>query len=330
VVRVVRGESLALNAVAYLASNPVSPLFRVWTQTPAAVIVGNPTDVVVQITALSYAAWVGLQARRLTVHASDGPGRITVVTDGCPLTGTGTCDSRPLYSATSEPIAPPPSTAGVVLTRPFTLHLVTSAIQPGRYDMTFPIRYPLNFAHPNLFAVSDILHVRLDIDSRPPPSTRCTLADLHRRPPPMPMPHSITETFVFVNGDYRLDPPRPSAHARIPAIVAWRHLASTDGGSGGTRALVLALVSAVDPARLGPNGTSREEIHDLLAWVLYTHAQAVNSGLLVGPGPQGPNFRAPVPSAPCVFFDGLAVMNATTGQQLFSEGGSAEADPIGL
>jgi hypothetical protein len=318
-----------MNATAYLASNPVSPLFRVWSQAPAAVIVGNPTNVTVQITALIYSAWVGLQAQRLTVHAYDGPGRITVVTDGCPVTGTGACNSRPLYSATSQPIGPAPSTPGIVLDRPFTLHLATTAIQPGRYEMTFPIRYPLNFAHPNLLAVSDILHVRLDINNRPPPSTHCTLADLHRRPPPMPTPHPITDTFVFVHGDDRLDPPPPNTHARIPAIVAWRHLAST-GGSGGTRALVLALVSAVTPARQRPDGTLREETHDVLAWVLYTHNQAVNSGLLVGPGPQGPHYRAPVPSAPCAFLDGLNAMNATTGQQLLAEGGTAENGPIRL
>jgi hypothetical protein len=330
VARAVRGESLAMNSIAYLASNPVSPLFRVRTQAPAALVVGNPIDIVVQITAMNYAAWVGLHAQRRTVHAHDGPGRIKVVSDGCPLTGAAACDSRPLYSATSQPIAPPPSAPGVVLQRPFTLHLATGAIEPGRYDMTFPIQYPLNFAPPNLLAVSDVLHVRIDVGSRPPASTHCTLADLHMRPPPMPTPHPVTETFVFVNGDDRLDPPLSGAHARIPAIVAWRHLASTDGGAGGTKVLVLARLTTVTPARPGANGTMHELTHNVLAWVLYTHDEAVNSGLLSGPGPMGPTDRAPVTvaSAPCAFFDGLAAMNATTGQELLAEGGSMENDPI--
>ena len=78
------------------------------------------------------------------------------------------------------------------------------------------------------------------------------------------------------------------------------------------------------------NGTYVEEIHNALAWVLYTHNQAVNSGFIGhGGGPVvGPTVRSAVPPQPCQFLDGIDAMNAATGQELFAEGGTAEHDPI--
>jgi hypothetical protein len=194
--------------------------------------------------------------------------------------------------------------------------------------MTFPIRYPSNVSHTNVLDVTDTLHVQLDVDSQAPPPTRCTVADLHWPAAAMPVPHALTATVVLVHGNDRLDPPPPGAKPRIAATVAWRHLAATDAGSGGSRSLVLALLTTSTPARLLPDGTLVEEIHRVLAWVLYTHNQAVN--LIGHGGPLGPNDHPTVSSQPCRFLDGLDAMNATTGQELFAQGGTAEHDPIRL
>ena len=143
----------------------------------------------------------------------------------------------------------------------------------------------------------------------------------------MPVPHSLAETFVFVHGNNRLDPPPPGATARIPAKVAWAHLSSSEGGRGGSGSLVLARLTNTTPARRLPDGTLGEDTHDVLAWVLYTHDTAVNRALVSGP-PAGPNYHRPAPSQPCVFLDGLDAMNATTGQVLLTEGETAEHDPV--
>ena len=329
-VRVVRGQSLALHAMAYLASNPVSPVIGLFARAPVAIVVGSPTDVLVQprvVLSIS-TVWVGMRTRRLTVHARGGRGRIAVATVGCSLTGTTACDPRLVYAPSAFPIGPAP-VGGIVSNRGFTLHLGTSAVQPGRYELMFPIRYASNASRASVLDVADTLHVRLDVGSRAP-STRCTVADLHRPTRKMPAPHVLADTVVLVHGDDRLDPPPPGAKARIPATVAWSHLSSHNSGSGGTSSLVLALLTTITPARPLPDGTYVEENHNVLAWVLYTHNQALDSGLIGHGGPLGPTARSALPSQPCQFLDGIDAMNATTGQELFGSGGTAEHDPIRL
>ena len=330
----VRGERLTLHAMTYLASNRVSPVLQVFTGAPVAVVVGAPVDVLVQLHPASSAVWVGMQPQRLEVRALHGPGRIVVATDGCPLTGAAPCEPRLLYAPTVFPIGAAPSGA-VVTNHGFALHVVTSAMQPGSYEMTFPIRYPSNVNRPGLLDVTDTLYVRLDVDSGAPPTSRCTVADLHRPPARMPVPHVLTHTVVLVQGEDRLDPPPPGTKPRVAASVAWRQLAPGDSGSGGTRSLVLALLTAATPATQLPNGTLVEDIHETLAWVLYTYGQAVDSRLLGGPGgpigptgPTGVGDLAPGPSAPCVLMYGVSAMNAMTGHGLFNGGGSPERDPV--
>jgi len=189
VVRVVRGEQLALHAMMYLGSNRISPSFSLSARAPVAIVVGKPTDVLVQFLPNPYPVWVALRPQRAIVNAHDGPGQITIATDGCALRATVACDTRPLYAPTASPIGAAPS-GGVVTDQGFTLHVATAAVQPGRYDTTFETRYPPSGSHPSVLDVTDTLHVRLDIDSHGPPSMRCTLADLHRAGAPMPIPHA--------------------------------------------------------------------------------------------------------------------------------------------
>ena len=331
VVRVVRGQSLALHAMAYLASNPPSPVLGLFATAPAAVRVGSPSDVLVQLSPglRSTPVWVGMQTGRRTVDAQGGPGRITVVTDGCPSTGAADCKTPLVYAPSAFPIGPAP-TGGLVTDRGFTLHVATPALQPGTYEMTFPFRYASSATRTNVLDVTDTLHVRLYVGSKAS-ATLCTVADLHRPARRMPTPHVLAATVVFVPGEVRLDPPPSGAKPRIPAIVAWRHLASNNGGSGGTSSLVLARLTTVTPARPLPDGTYVEEIHDVLAWFLYTHDEAVDSGLIGhGGGPFGPTARSGAASQPCQFFDGRDAMNATTGREILEEGGTAEHDPFGL
>jgi hypothetical protein len=324
-IRAVQGQRLALHAMAYTASNRVPALFDLFARAPAAVVVGKPADVAVIVAALAQPVWVGLHPQRLTVNAHDGPGRITVATDGCPKTGS--CDKRPLYAPTGNPISPAPRPGLVTPYSNFTLHLATEAVLPGRYDMTFAIRYPPNQNQPSVLDIRDTLHLRLDIDNQAPPSTQCTRDDLNRPAPSMPTPHPLTDTFVLVNGEQRLDPPPPNAHPRIAAAMAWHTLSTGRGPTGGgTDALVLTSLSSTYPGRPSPDGTIRPEIHAVLAWVLYTHRTAVNSDSGPGPSISQPTTPPPV----CTFLDGIDAIDATTGQALGSTGYTSEADPIRL
>ena len=311
--------------MAYPASNRISMLLHLFARAPAAVVVGKPADVAVIVEGLARPVWVGLHPQRLTVNAHDGPGRITVATDACPKTGS--CDSRPLYAPTGNPISPAPTRGLVTQYSMFTLHLLTEAVLPGRYDLTFAIRYPSNQNQPSVLDIRDPLHVRLDIDNQAPPSTQCTRDDLNRLPPPMPTPHLVADTFVLVDGEQRLDPPPPNAHPRITATMAW-HTLSTGRGStgGGIDALVLTSLSSAYPRRQSPDGTTRPEIHAVLAWVLYTHHVAVNPDSGPGPSINKPTTPPPV----CAFLDGIDAIDATTGQALGSTGYTSEADPIRL
>ena len=329
----VRGERLALDVMTYLASNRVSPVLQVFVGAPVAVVVGTPVDVLVQLHPAQSAVWVGMQPRRLTVQALDSPGRIVVATDGCPQTGMASCDTRSLYAPTAFPIGAAPS-GGVVTDHGFALHVVTSAMQPGSYEMTFPIRYPSNLSRSNVLDVTDALHVRLDVGSQLPPS-QCTVADLHRPFAAVPVPHTLTHTVVLFRGDDRLDPPPPGTKSRISASVAWRQLAPDFSGRGGSASLVLTLLTSALPATQLPNGTLVEDIHHTVAWVLYIHDGAVDSRELGGPGTTGPigltgiGNPAPGPSAPCVFMDAVSAMNANTGHALLDGGGGPEPeDPI--
>jgi len=323
-----------LNAMTYLSSNRVSPVLQVFVGAPAAVVVGAPVEVLVQLHPAESAVWVGMRPQRLTVQALDSPGRIVVATDGCPLTGTTSCDTRLLYAPTAFPIGGAP-TGGVVTDHGFALHVATTAMQPGRYEMTFPIRYPSSLSNSDVLDVTDTLHVRLDVGTRPPPSPDCTVADLHRPLAPMPVPHSLTDTVVLFRGDDRLDPPPPGTKPRIPASVAWRYMAPDFGGRGGSASLVLTSLTETLPATQLPNGTLVEDIHDTIAWVLYIHAGAVDSRELVSPGPTGPigltgiGNPAREPSTPCMFMDAISAMNANTGHGLDNGGGGPEPeDPI--
>jgi hypothetical protein len=331
-----RSERLTVYAMTYLASNRASPVLQVFTAGPVAVVGGTPVDVLVQLHPAESAVWVGMRPQRSEVHAQHGSGRIVVATDGCRLTGTASCDPRLLYAPTAFPIGGAPS-GGVVTDHGFALHVVTSAMHPGSYELTFPIRYPSNLNQAAVLDVTDTLHVRLDVDSGAPPSSRCTVADLHRPRVRMPVAHVLAHTVVLAQGEDRLDPPPPGTKPRIPASVAWRQLAPGDSGSGGTRSLVLALLTATTPATQLPNGTLVEDIHDTLAWVLYTYGQAVDSREFHGPGltgpvgltgPAGVGNPAPAPSAPCVFTYGVGAMNAMTGHGLFNGGGFPERDPV--
>jgi hypothetical protein len=321
--RAVRGERLGVHVMAYPASNRVTVLFDLSTRAPATVVVGKPADVLVMLFPLARPVWVGLHPQRLTVNAHDGPGRIAVATDACPKTGS--CDMRPLYAPTGLPIPPAP-TPGLRTQHGFTLHLATEGVLPGRYDMTFAIRYPSNLNHPTVLDISDTLHVRLDLDTHVPLSTHCTLDDLHHPAPPMPTPHPVTDTFVLVDGEQRLDPPPTNAHPRITAAMAWSTLSTSRAPTGGgTDALVLTSFSSTFPRRPSPDGTTRAEIHAVLAWVLYTyHVASPDSGPRPPPNMNQPTTRPPV----CVFFDGIDAIDATTGQALGGTGYTSDTAPV--
>jgi len=93
---------------------------------------------------------------------------------------------------------------------------------------------------------------------------------------------------------------------------------------------VLSSLTYMLPEQQLRDGTLREQVHDVLAWVLYTHDVAVNSGLIGNGGPVGPSDHAPAVSVPCEFLDAFDAINATTGQGLGGSGETPERDPIRL
>ena len=332
VVRAVAGQPLGLHSMAYLASNRVSALFGMMALGPANVIVGQRTAVRVQLgPPLALPVWVSIPSQRLVVHEHDGAGEIQVATDGCPMTArTPACDTRRLFAPSAWPIGPAP-TPGVVVEKGFVLHLATAAIAPGRYDFDIEVRYPRHQNAPTVLDVTDTLHVRLDVDTRPQPSGVCTLDDLHRPAPAMPTPHAISDTFVLERGGQRLDPPLPDAKPRTDAAEAWQTLSTSRVPTGGGQAaLVLASLSSTFPRRPQPDGPTRPRNHAVLAWVLYSHDVAVDPAS-ISHGPQPPSITATTtPQPPCIFLDGLAAVDASSGQMLFSSGGTREPSPIHL
>jgi hypothetical protein len=83
--------------------------------------------------------------------------------------------------------------------------------------------------------------------------------------------------------------------------------------------LVLAAPSETFPRTVGPNGLTRAEITNELAWVLYTHRVGV-------PPISGHRASAPFRRPSRDFLDGLDAMDARTGTPLGSSGFTREDD----
>lgn len=311
--------------MAYLASNRPTVPVQIFTKAPAALVVGTTTTVGVGVYTVGNPVWVSIRPTRLTARALDGTGRIRIATEGCPANRA--CDRRPLYVLTGTPIPHQPA-GGVLATSKLgiALRVDAGAVQPGRYELALPIRYPSNAANAAVLDVSDTLRVRIDVYSTPPPSPRCTAADLRRPSAVIPAPHVLTDTISIEGGSTRLDPPPRGFRPRISAARARRSLsAELAPGGGGVDTFVLASVSELYPRSPSGGGSLLPDTHDVVAWVLYHQRFAGTPP--VGP-PGGRDTRVTQPPAPCVFYDGIAAINATNGADLDSSGGSAAADLI--
>lgn len=334
---VARGQVVGWHQMAYLASNPTFVSIEMQTRAPAGVVVGQQTSVAINADPLSKPVWVSIEPTRLTVRARDGSGVIQIRTQGCPAQGS--CDRRPLYALTGTPIPHPPP-GGVVTRQGFVLHIETTAIQPGRYDLALPIRYPSSATQPAVLDAHDSLHVRIDVYAQPPPRTNCTPADLHQPTAIIPASHVLTDTIALEGGSTRLDPPPHRFRPNVSAERARKLLSAGRGpGGGGEATLVLASVSEMQSGVLPqlpelPGGGERPvgkvtlslRPHKVVAWVLYTQHVAVNANSIPRPAP-GPGDPTTPPNA-CFFVDGITSINATTGAQMDSGGGSASPDPI--
>jgi hypothetical protein len=171
--RPARGQSLSLDAMAYMTSNQVRVPFVVTTYAPSTLIVGHDTDVRALFMLIDRPVWVAMNARRVTVPELAGPGRIEVATDGYPH-GAGACNPQPLLTPTATPIAPAPK-PGVVLDTGsgvarggVCLHISTGAVFPGRYEFELTIRYPANPLAPTVLNATGTLRVRLDLATPAP------------------------------------------------------------------------------------------------------------------------------------------------------------------
>ena len=256
-----------------------------------------------------------------------GTGVLQVATDGCAPEQSLPCRAVPLYAPTGFPIAPMPS-PGTETVHGFALHLMTDDLAPGRYDVTLPLSYASDPHQAARLNVADELHVRFDTDTGAATESTCRASDLRAAGPTMTAaPHRIASSFVFADGEDRLDPPRPTDIARINVADAVSAL--NDGhalSGGGTAVVLLGRYSTAFPRTANGSGQLVPDIHDVLAWVEYTHHIAVYPPH----GPPHPNSNiSTVPAAPCVFLDGLDAIDATSGKALGSSGyGPGESDPF--
>jgi hypothetical protein len=150
----------------------------------------------------------------------------------------------------------------------------------------------------------------------------CTAADLSRPLGNMPNPEAVRSRFVLDGGYASLDAPG-KVTPKVTGTAAWLKLTRAPDlndpilvGGGRARLLLGYLTSPSD--FLGPNGTQH-----ILVWVIYKHPTAVgNEGTGPGRGPTGDGRRTLTTVPPvCRFGTSYAVLNATTGQWLWSSSG---------
>jgi len=333
------GQSLGWHTMAYLASNRASVTIQVGTTASAALVVGEPTDVDVRVQFIGRPVWVAVVPQHATVRQRDGRGRLFVSTVGCRRDRE--CTRKPLYVLTGEPIPRVPP-GGIPTRDGLRLHIDSHGVEPGRYDFTLAVRYPSSDRRAATLDVSDTLHIRIDVSSTGPPPQRCSPADLHRPSAALTAAHALTDTISLEGGNTRLDPPPAGFTPRVSADRARERLGATFAqGGGGTATLVLATLSESFPRTAGhvavpvdrqhfppQNLETRPLIHKEVAWVRYVQHVAVNSNS-ISRGPVAPGAKRPTIAADaCFFSDGLSAIDATTGKDLGSGGGSASPDPI--
>ena len=132
----------------------------------------------------------------------------------------------------------------------------------------------------------------------------------------MPTPTRLSSTRSFPAVGVVLHPPAPSDAAEVSAEQAWAN-AEVEKRKDATYEIVLARLSAANPATLGANGETTPNYQDVLAWVVISHHVA-GTGTGGGAPPQGSPATASTALA-CSFNEGLDPTDATTGRLMFSQ-----------
>jgi hypothetical protein len=112
----------------------------------------------------------------------------------------------------------------------------------------------------------------------------------------MPAPERVTQDLVIHSGQTTLAPPHAGDQPRVSAAEAWAHAEARSPLD--SYRLLLTRYSSAYPAQVGPNGATRPQYQDLLAWVVYSTSA---TPAFDGCGERGV---------------GVDVIDATTGQDL--------------
>jgi hypothetical protein len=141
----------------------------------------------------------------------------------------------------------------------------------------------------------------------------CTAADLaDPGRAAMPSPTRLDQAETFPDEGISLVPPDATDRAVATPESAWAN-AAIDKRRDATYRIVLARVSATDPATIGANGDQTPQYQNVLAWVVLSHG--VPEATRGGTAPAGSTTSTTVA---CFFADGVAATDAISGQAMFS------------
>lgn len=154
----------------------------------------------------------------------------------------------------------------------------------------------------------------------PAPSTTtttrraCSAADLaDPGPAPMPAAARLAQPESFPAAGVSLTRPGASDDPVASPATAWTN-AAIDKRRDATYRIVLARLSATDPATIGSDGSQTPLYNDVLAWVVLSYGvPEVSTG-----GAPAPGGAATSTAVACYFADGVAATDARNGRAMFS------------